>query len=282
MESLYIYTFGWYLVQCDYLLNIRRDAVQQRNTVLGDIAIVFLGDLSVALFVQYGRLKNTFIWTDEQLTSWFYQFFIPMCGISMLSAVSIFRSEEVEPEATLDEDESERGNWLAVKVKGVPGMLKRHIKTNYLSDMAVLFALLTVFIHGTHLNQTNSYLLAYKADNHEIKLFEARSSFDFSSKCQNNMCNFDQINIKLRNEDYRKVGQLKNDTVYIDVRINITNLPNMIRLIEDGLDWDKIILENRLHTVCKRCVDANNPHFQRCRTLSFESSKVEDCEGKKS
>ena len=99
MESLYIHTF-------------RRDAMQQRDTVLGDIAIVFLGDLSVALVVQYGRLKNTFIWTDEQLTSWFYQFFIPMCGISMLSAWSIYRSEEEEPEATSDKDDSESGNWF--------------------------------------------------------------------------------------------------------------------------------------------------------------------------
>ena len=106
MESLYIYTFGCYLVQC------ARNAVQQRNTVLADIAIVFLGALSVALVVQYGRFKNTFIWTDEQLTSWLYQFFIPMCGISMLSAWSIYRSEEEEPEATSDKDDSESGNWF--------------------------------------------------------------------------------------------------------------------------------------------------------------------------
>ena len=52
-------------------------------------------------------------------------------------------------------------------------------------------------------------------------------------------------------------------------------------MIKDGLDWDRIIIENNNHQLCKRCLPAGNPLYNRCKTLSYEGYKIEDCEGKK-
>ena len=194
----------------------------------------------------------------------------------MVSAWSIYKSEEEAPEATTDEDESENGNWVADKIKDVLKTLKRHIKANYLSEMAVLATILTIAIHSTHITETNSYLMAFKGDSHELKMFEARSSFELAAVCQNNKCDSRQMNITVRNEDYRKVYPMENNTIYVDQGINVTNLPNILQIIEDSVDWDEIISDSH-YKLCKRCIKASNPQLQRCKTLSFEGSKIENC-----
>ena len=221
--------------------------------------LFLFADLCVVIAVKDGEFRNTSIWTNDQLIAWACQFFIPLCIASMLSAWSIYQDEAKE----VENDNSGKG----------------FIKLNYLSIISVLVTILTVALHATHLSTTNSYLFAFVANNHELKMFEGRTSFDIASFCQEGKCDFSHANII--NQDYRKLQPLEHNTIYIDEKINITDLPKKFRLIMDGLDWDRIINENTDHKLCKRCLAAGKPQYNRCKTLSYEGYNIEDCKSKK-
>ena len=253
------------------------DEMRRNSGILSLVTspLFLFADLCVVIAVKDGEFRNTSIWTNDQLVAWAYQFFIPMCVASMLSAWSIYQSEAEE----VEEDNSENDRTMIEKILGLHLVIKRFIKLNYLSIISVLATILTVALHATHLSTTYSHLFAFEANNHELKMFEARTSFDVSSFCQEGKCDFSQANII--NQDYRKLHPLEHNTIYVDEKINITNLPKKFRLIRDGLDWDRIINENNDRKLCKRCLEAGKPHYNRCKTLSYEGYTIEDCKGNK-
>ena len=161
--------------------------------------LFLMADLGVLLAVKLGDFKNTSIWTNGQLVSWVYQFFIPLCLASMLSAYSIYNNPEKEEE----KEEAKDGDSAMQKVYKAMAAIKFQILVNYLSIISVVAAIITVALHTANLEKTNSYLLAYKTDNHEIDLLEGITSFDLKSFCPDGKCDLSPMNFT--SEDYRKL-----------------------------------------------------------------------------
>ena len=252
---------------------LHSDSMRQNSAILSFLTsqLFLVADLGVLLAVKLGDFKNTSIWTNGQLVSWVYQFFIPLYFASMLSSYSIYNT----PDKHEEKDEAKCKESLVQKFYNALAAIKFHILANYLSLISVIATIITVALHTANLERTNSYLLAYKTDNHEINLLEGITSFDLKSLCPDGKCDLSPMNFT--SEDYRKLPFLKNDTIYVSV--NTTKLPSTFWLIQDGLDWDRIIVENEYRKICKKCLAAGSPQYQRCKTMAFEGHKIEDCLG---
>ena len=253
---------------------ILSDEIRQNSGKLSMITspLFLVADLGVVI-ASKTEFKNSSIWTNDQLLAWFLSFFLPMFFWSLLAAHSLYSSKEEDGE----NNESEGETSIAEKVRNIPKTLQRHVKANSKSDVAVLATILTVIIHSTYLPHTQSYLMAYKTNRNEINMFEGRTSFDMSGFCNKTKC--DLTNLNFNNSDYRTVELLEDYTIYVDEHINVTDLPNMVWLIEDGLDWDELVRIEGTKT-CKRCTPndtPNSPQYQRCKTLSLEGSVIKDC-----
>ena len=252
---------------------ILSDEIRRNSGKLSMITspLFLVADLGVVI-ASKTEFKNSSIWTNDQLLAWFSNFFLPMFFWSLLAAYSMYSSKEEEEE----NDESEGETSIAEKVRNIPKTLQRHVKTNWKSDVAVLATILTVILHSAILPHTHSNLIAITNSDYEIKLFEARTSFDLSAYCYKTKCNF--TNLNFNNSDYRTLDLLNNHTLYVDENINVTELPKTFWLIEDGLDWE--LMKSEVPTSCKRCIPEdvpNSPQYQRCKTLALEGTVIKDC-----
>ena len=241
--------------------------------------IFLLADAAVAIVANYGSYVNDSVWTNRQLTSWFFCFFIPTFFMVILTAVSIYKNEEKS--LPKQKETSKTSNKYVRIIRNIPRLLKSHAKENYYSDIAILGMIVIIAAHSSNVPRTNSYLIGYEhSEKRELSMFEARSSFDLKKLCKENLCNLKDFSIQIKNMDYRNVSHMEDNTIYIKVDINVTTIPKTIRIIEDAADWEDIASNNDEEKLCKRCLPGPNPQHQRCLTLSFEGWKINDCKGR--
>ena len=240
--------------------------------------IFLLADLAVVITVNWTSYKNDSVWTDYQLNSWFLYFFLPAFFIAMLSALSMYKSNDKS--ITIDNETSKESKTCMSKMKKKANFVIAHVKENYLSDLALLGMAMIIALHSLYVPRTNSYLFGYEKGS-ELMMFEGRTNFAISKHCKENLCNLDEmdVHINFENKDYRKIKYFEENVIYVSENINVTSIPLKVRIIEDAQDWKDIETKNSNQKICKRCLIGSNPQHQRCSTLSQEGWNIRDCQG---
>jgi hypothetical protein len=253
------------------------DEMRRNSAILSWITspVILLADACVWLVSRTGTFQHDSVWTNLQLEQFFLHFLMPTFFVAILSAYSLHRNCEKTTEV---QQNSSMPTKFIKKVQNIPGMIKTHVEENLLAVISVIAMILITSMHCSTMQTTNAYLVGFEEQD-QIRLFEARTSFDLPSSqdCDDNgsivVCN---LNASIfTNDDYRKVSALKENRIYLNDDVNVTMFPEqrLYNIITNELDWDKISTKNHL---CKKCI---SPSSVRCKMLILDGYQVEDCQG---